>query len=170
MTQILKALDFAKQKHAGQKRKGSGDDYVTHTIAVSYIVAAYKRSKRIDDLLIASLLHDTLEDTDTTFAELAVTFNPLVASLVLELTNDTDAIKKVGKLEYQKKKMQGMSSYGLVIKLADRLHNVSDQPKMQMILDTLDLMKYLAANRKLTKTQKLLVTEINTICGAAIAV
>src|ERR1035437_10345704 len=138
MTQILKALDFAKTKHAGQKRKGSGAEYVTHPVAVSYIVASYKRSVHLDDLLIASLLHDCLEDTDTTFEEIAINFTPLVASLVLELTNDPEAIKKVGKLAYQKKKVVGMSSYGFVIKLADRLHNISDHPTTQMIIDTLD--------------------------------
>jgi len=168
MTKILKALEFAKQKHTGQVRKCSGADYVTHTIAVSYIVAAYKQSKHIDDLLIAALLHDTLEDTDTTFVELAVNFGPLVASLVLELTNDVTTIKQVGKLEYQKKKVVGVSNYGLIIKLADRLHNVSDQPSQKMIVDTLELMNYLSINRKLTKTQKRLVAEIKNVCNITV--
>ena len=170
MTLILKALNFAKRKHAGQVRKGSGAAYVTHPVAVSYLVAAYKRSKHLDEMLVAAILHDCLEDTKTTFVELVKEFTPLVASLVLELSNDPAEIKKVGKLEYQKKKLVGMSSYGLVIKLADRLHNISDQPTMKMILDTMDLMAYLMKNRKLSKTHKALVADILKICSTKVPV
>lgn len=164
MTQILKALEFCKRKHAGQTRKGSGHAYATHPIAVSYIVAAYKRSKHLDEMLIASLLHDTLEDTDTTFVEIATKFSPLVASLVLELSNDETEIAKLGKLEYQKKKLVGMSSYALVIKLSDRLHNVSDHPTAKMILETIELMNHLQKNRKLSKTHKAIIQDILKIC------
>lgn len=164
MTQILKALEFCKRKHAGQTRKGSGHAYATHPISVSYIVAAYKRSKHLDEILIASLLHDTLEDTETTFVEIATKFSPLVASLVLELSNDEVEIAKLGKLEYQKKKLVGMSSYALVIKLGDRLHNVSDHPTAKMILETIELMNYLQKNRKLSKTHKAIIQDIMKIC------
>lgn len=164
-TMLLKALNFSKRKHHGQIRKGSGAAYVTHPVAVSYLVAAYKRSKHLDELLVAALLHDTLEDTNTTFVELASNFTALVASLVLELSNDPVQIKKVGKLEYQKKKIVGMSSYGLIIKLADRLHNVSDHPTAKMIADTIVLLDYLKKNRKLSNTHKALVEDILKICN-----
>ena len=72
---------------------------------------------------------------------------------MLELSNDVDAIKQVGKLEYQKKKLVGMSSYGLVIKLADRLHNVSDFPTNKMITDTIELIEFLTKVRKLSISQ-----------------
>lgn len=165
MTMLLKALNFAKRKHHGQVRKGgSNAAYVTHPVAVSYLVAAYKRSKHLEELLIAAILHDTLEDTNTTFIEIASNFTPLVASLVLELSNDPAQVKKIGKLEYQKKKIAGMSSYGLIIKLADRLHNISDHPTAKMITDTIELLDYLAKNRKLSKTHKALVTDILKLC------
>ena len=165
MTLLLKALNFSKKKHEGQYRKGSGADYVSHPVAVSYLVAGYKKSKKIEELLVASILHDTLEDTDTTFVELANEFSPLVASLVLELSNDPLQIKKLGKLEYQKRKVVGMSSYGLVIKLVDRLHNISDHPTQKMITDTVELVTFLKASRKLSKTHKEIVSDILEICA-----
>ncbi len=167
MEKLLHAIRYATDKHAGQLRHGSGEPYVTHTIAVSYIVAAYKgRSSRLAELLMAAVLHDCLEDTDATFAELAEKFTPLVASLVLELTNDAEKMAKMGKLEYQTKKLLGMSSYALVIKLADRLHNISDRPTNKMVADTLVLMARLREGRKLSRTHEALVAAIEERCHA----
>ena len=164
MNLVLKAIQFADKKHEGQTRKGSGDKYITHPVAVSYLVASYKKSKHLDELLAAAVLHDTIEDTDTTFVEIAIQFTPLIAGLVQELTNDEESLKLLGKLEYQKRKLCGISSYGLVIKLADRLHNVSDQPSSKMVTDTIELMKHLIAERQLSKTHSKMITEILSIC------
>jgi guanosine-3',5'-bis(diphosphate) 3'-pyrophosphohydrolase len=161
---LLDAIELANERHAGQKRKGSGDPYVTHTIAVSYLVAAFKRSSKLVELLVAAILHDCFEDTETTFEEVARRFSPLVASLVLELSNDDEKIALMGKLAYQTKKMLGMSSYALVIKLCDRLHNVSDNPTEKMVADTLVLMSSLREGRKLTRTQLDLVYAIEQMC------
>ena len=166
MRLIIDAFDFAKEKHAGQVRKGSGDAYLTHPVSVSYIVARYKISKHLEELLAAAYLHDTLEDTATTFAELAARFGPMVASIVYELTNDEMEIKLIGKKAYQKKKMVGMSSYALILKLADRMHNISDQPTMKMVDDTLEIMQHLLTARKLTKTHTLMVNDIIAECYA----
>jgi (p)ppGpp synthase/HD superfamily hydrolase len=163
MSKILEAIEWANHKHEGQKRKGSGLPYITHPIAVSYILASYKKSKKIEDLIIACIAHDTLEDTAATFLEIAEMFGPLVASLVLELTNDEVMIEKIGKLEYHKSKLCGISSYALVIKLADRLHNISDNPSDKMISETEELMMHLLENRKLSKTQAAMVKEILNI-------
>ena len=165
-TRIDKAIEFAKDKHAGQTRRGTDLPYVSHPIAVATIVATYKQSKQIEELIIASLLHDTLEDTDTTYEELRNTFSPLIASLVHELTNDVDQMKQVGKLSYQKRKMQHMSSWGLVIKLADRLHNVSDTPTKKMISDTLQLVRHLEHIRPLSLTQHTIAQQIKDICNS----
>lgn len=164
MNIVLKAIQFADKKHEGQTRKGSGEKYITHPVAVSYLVASYKKSKRLDELLAAAILHDTLEDTDTTFVEIAIEFTPLIAGLVYELTNDEVSLKKLGKLEYHKRKLCGISSYGLVIKLADRLHNVSDHPTAKMVIDTIELMQHLVSERKLSKTHSKMITEILSIC------
>lgn len=165
MLLVLKAHRFSDAKHAGQVRKGSGHPYASHPLAVSYIVAAFKQSKRLEEILCACILHDTLEDTDTTFQELAAEFTPLVASLVLELTNDPEQVAQLGKLEYQKKKLVGLSSYGLVIKLADRLHNIRDSPSLSMVEDTVKLMLHLRMKRNLTKPQTLLLVEIERECA-----
>ena len=166
--EILDAIKYADLKHSGQHRKGSGDPYVSHPVAASYLVVAHKRSKYLKELIQASLLHDVLEDTDATFEELVALFGPLVASLVLELTNDKKEIERVGKLQYQCNKLAGISSYGLIVKLADRMHNVSDNPTHQMVVDTLTLMNHICKARKLTKTQKTMVFEIRRLCAAAL--
>jgi (p)ppGpp synthase/HD superfamily hydrolase len=164
MQALLEAIKFIDDRHAGQTRRGSGVPYASHPVAVSYLVAAYKRSKHLTSLLVAALLHDTLEDTDVTFDELARRFGGFVASLVLELTNDEEEIKRVGKLEYHSRKLLGISSYALYIKLADRMHNISDHPTKNMVTSTLELMRRLRAGRKLSKGQKEMVAEIERLC------
>jgi len=69
MSKILSAIEWANKKHEGQTRKGSGVPYITHPIAVSYILASFKKSKKIEDLIIAAIAHDTLEDNKATFNE-----------------------------------------------------------------------------------------------------
>lgn len=160
----LKALLFAIERHEGQTRRGTNLPYITHPIAVSYLVAQFKRSKHLPELVAAAILHDVLEDTPTTFIELAERFTPLVASLVLELTSDQDEIDRIGKVEYLKAKMAGMSSYALTIKLADRLHNVSDRPTAKMVRDTLEILAHLRAIRRLTKSQEILSEQIVAMC------
>lgn len=164
MSIILKAIEVAINKHKDQTRKVSGAPYVTHPLAVSYLAAKYKTSKHLEEIIAAAILHDVLEDTETTFGELAAVFPPLVVSLVQELTSDEAEIARVGKNVYLKKKLCGISSYGLVLKLVDRLHNVLDHPALNYRLDTLDLIQYLRKHRKLTRTQKEICNEIQDRC------
>lgn len=161
---LHEAVLFVDKKHAGQVRRGTGAAYTAHVIAVSYIVAAFKRSGRLIDLLIAALLHDTLEDTDTTYEELVELFGKFIADLVQELSNDEAQIALMGKLAYQTKKLLAMSSYALVIKLADRLANIVDHPTKNMVRDTLVLMQSLKQGRKLSKTHIALIIEIEMAC------
>jgi len=165
-TMIYKALKFAEKKHKDQVRKGSGLPYVTHPINTSYLLTSFKRSKHIEELVCAAILHDTLEDTATSFVDLANEFTPLVASLVYELTSDEDQIKLLGKNEYFKKKLLGISNYALVLKLVDRLSNVSDNPKLQYVQDTVELVNYISRKRKLTKTHKKIIIEILAVCNS----
>lgn len=164
MPLVLKAIRVVEVAHKGQKRKGSGLPYFYHPVTVAIIVASFKQSKYLTEILCAAILHDTLEDTALTFEKITKDFSPLVAGLVRELTNDEEEIARVGKLEYHKKKLVGMSSYGLYIKLADRMHNVSDNPSEKMVEETLELMTHLKKNRKLTKAQKTMVKEIISVC------
>lgn len=166
MLLVLKAIDFATQRHAGQVRKASNAPYITHPVAVSYIVASFKHSRHHEELLTASILHDVLEDTDATFLELAEHFGGLVASLVQELTNCSKSIQELGKLEYHKRKLVGLSSYALVIKLADRLHNIRDNPTPKMVADTRELMAHVEKKRRLSATHKRLVCAIKISLNA----
>ena len=125
---ILKAIKFAEKRHKGQKRKSTGIDYICHPIYVSYLMARFKKSKKLEDLIVAAILHDTVEDTKTTFAEIEKLFGIFVATLVFEVTNDKKEISQIGKVEYQKKKLCGISSYGLTLKLCDMLGNIHDKP------------------------------------------
>lgn len=162
---ILKAINFASLKHEGQTRKVTGKPYISHPIMVSYILAKYKDSDNLEDLIVASILHDTLEDTDTTFDEIQKEFTPLVASLVLELTNDEEKIKKLGKLTYHKNKLVGISSWALVIKLADRLSNIMDNPSEKMITDSIELMEHIISHRQnLSNTHLKMCSDIIIEC------
>jgi (p)ppGpp synthase/HD superfamily hydrolase len=166
---LLEAIQFGNEKHAGQVRKGSGVPYISHPIAVSYIVAAFKSSRHLVQLLIAAIVHDCLEDTDATFEEIARRFGPMVASLAQELKNDEAEIARVGKLAYHSKKLLGLSSYALVIKLADRLHNISDNPTRKMVEETVILMQRLREGRKLSRSHVKLVEAIEALCQEKLA-
>lgn len=161
---LRQVLQFATDAHQGQERAG-GDPYITHPIRVANIVKQYKDSHNIDALIAAAYLHDTIEDTDTTHEALHDLFGGLVASLVLELTSDLEQIKKMGKKNYLAQKMaHDMSSYGLVIKLADRLDNVKDiataktpEWRAKYRAETEHIMSYLEQNRILSGTHKKLI-------------
>lgn len=119
---IERAFEVAARAHAGQKRK-SGDPYITHPVAVSAILAELGMTP---PTLAAALLHDTVEDTDYTLAQLKRDFGDEIAMLV-------DGVTKLDKVQYGdaaqaetvRKMVVAMSRdiRVLVIKLADRLHN-----------------------------------------------
>lgn len=160
------ALAYATQAHAGQTRS-SGDPYISHPVRVANTVSANKRSKNIDALISAAYLHDTIEDTDITHEDLEKMFGGLVASLVQELTSDKEKIKQIGKTEYLAKKMAVMSSYGLVIKLADRLDNVQDiataktpEWRQRYKAETERVLDYIEQKRALTGAHKKIIALI----------
>ncbi|MBL8928689.1 MAG: bifunctional (p)ppGpp synthetase/guanosine-3',5'-bis(diphosphate) 3'-pyrophosphohydrolase [Kineosporiaceae bacterium] len=119
---IERAFDVAAKAHSGQKRK-SGDPYITHPVAVASILAELGMTP---PTLVAALLHDTVEDTTYTLAQLRKEFGDEVAMLV-------DGVTKLDKVNYGdaaqaetvRKMVVAMSRdiRVLVIKLADRLHN-----------------------------------------------
>ena len=154
------ALDYATQAHAGQTRAG-GDAYITHPIRVAASIEQYKKSHNLDAMINAALLHDTVEDTATTHEDLEALFGGLVASLVQELTSDPAQIQKIGKAAYLSHKMATMSSYALVIKLADRLDNVKDittartpEWRAKYAAETNQILNYIEKNRVLSGTHK----------------
>ncbi|MDA3836740.1 MAG: HD domain-containing protein [Nanoarchaeota archaeon] len=166
---IEEAIQFAEQKHRDQKRKFSGEPYITHPISVATIIRDNKNSHRITELITAAFLHDTLEDTNITEQELKKYFGEFVLSLVKELTTDENEMKKVGKTKYLADKMSNpnkMSSWALVIKLADRLDNVSDihitsnEFKERYTKETNFILSEIEKNRELSPTQTILIKKI----------
>ena len=118
---------FAKGRHAHQERKGSGMPYFVHPRGVAWLV---KRYGGTTVQINAAFGHDLLEDTETSFEEIAVVSgNEAVAELVLELTNNRHIIEEVGKTEYMTEKLCSLSKDALLIKLADMVYNSYDQPK-----------------------------------------
>jgi len=148
-SEIARAFDVARVAHEGQLRK-SGEDYITHPVAVSLILAELGLN---ETTIIASLLHDTVEDTPYSLAQLRVDFGDEIASLV-------DGVTKLDKLTYGptaeaetvRKMVIAMSRdiRVLVIKLADRLHNartwgfVSSESAQRKAQETLDIYAPLA--------------------------
>ena len=122
---VKKAYKLAKKLHEGQYRQ-SGEPYISHPLNVSYILAQMHADC---DTLCAGLLHDTLEDTNTTKEELAKLFNEDVANLV-------DGVTKLAKMNFSTKQEQNLANTRkivtgimddvriIIIKLADRLHNM----------------------------------------------
>lgn len=165
---IYKAIKFAEVAHDGQVRKKSGIPYVTHTIVTSYILTSFKKSEELTILIVASIIHDVLEDTSITFEEIVSEFGVQVACLAFELKNDEEKIKLIGKNEYFKIKLCGISSWGLCIKLSDRYSNICDNPKIEYVYDTIELINHLRKNRNLSNTQHNLCNEIYTKCNLII--
>ena len=120
---IERAYEVAAKWHAGQLRK-SGDPYITHPLAVATILAELGMNH---ETLCAALLHDTIEDTDYTLVELHREFGDDIAALVDGVTK-LDKVKygEAAQAETVRKMVVAMSRdiRVLVIKLADRLHNM----------------------------------------------
>lgn len=118
-----KARDFAAKKHAGQLRKGANrEPYITHPIEVAKLVSEATGGN--DEILIAAaVLHDTIEDTDTSYDDLREEFNSEIADLVAEVTDDTRLPSDVRKAK-QAADMPKKSDRAKMIKMADKISNL----------------------------------------------
>lgn len=123
-TLLLQALAFASQKHRSQRRKDGVTPYVNHTIHVALILGEVG-GVADSEILAAAVLHDTVEDTDTTIGEVAVHFGDRVASLVLEVTDDPTMSYRQRK-QYEIDHAPQLSDDATLIKVADRTSNVMD--------------------------------------------
>ena len=125
ITRLLSAIDFAAYRHRKQVRKGTeGVPYVSHPVAVAELIA---RVGRVTDIvtLLAAILHDTIEDTETTADEIVAQFGAEVRDVVLELTDDKNLPKE------ERKRLQivhaaDSSRRAKIVKLGDKIVNVSD--------------------------------------------
>ena len=164
-----KALEFAREKHKGQMRKNNTPvEYITHPINVANLVKKYaNNAENIDDLVSSAYLHDTLEDTNTTYEELICNFGNIISNLVKELTNNDVLKKEMGKTKYLSMKMANMSENALIIKLCDRLDNVSslyDTNKAfidKYLRETISILNYIINNRSLNSIHLNIINDIN---------
>ncbi len=123
LSQLQRAYDVAEERHASQRRK-SGDPYITHPLAVATILAELGMDTTT---LIAALLHDTVEDTGYTLEQLTSEFGEEVAHLVDGVTKlDKVVLGNAAEAETIRKMIIAMARDPrvLVIKVADRLHNM----------------------------------------------
>ncbi len=162
-----KAGVFAAVAHTGQHRKQSGAPYIIHPTAVVRILQ--RLGVKDKNILVAAFLHDTLEDSPTTYNDLKSEFNQEVADLVKEVTSVKKKLELVGKPAYLAFKMIKSSDAGLMIKLADRVSNMSDIDIMpiktseKLINQTDYIIQELVEKRKLNKYHKKLIKIINRI-------
>ncbi|SDZ16177.1 GTP pyrophosphokinase [Proteiniborus ethanoligenes] len=143
---IIKAYNFAESAHAGQLRN-SGERFFVHPFNVAMILAELSMDT---STIAAGLLHDVLEDTDVTYEALSKEFGE-------EVTNLVDGVTKLKKLKYRTKQENQAENLRkmviamskdirvIIIKLADRLHNIrtleymSDAKKKEKALETLEI-------------------------------
>jgi len=143
---IQRAHALAVEAHSGQSR-ASGEEYVSHTVEVATILAQL----RLDtDTIVAGLIHDTIEDTETTLTDLEQQFGPQVAAIV-------DGVTKLGRVEFRSATEQQVENYRkmllsmasdarvILVKLADRLHNMRtlghlpDHKRRRIALETREI-------------------------------
>jgi len=122
---LLDALQYAAEQHRDQRRKGATHaPYINHPIAVTEILWRVG-GIRDEVTLLAAVLHDTLEDTDATAAEITQRFGEEVCAVVLEVTDDKSLPKE------ERKRLQVLhaaqkSIRARAVKLADKISNLND--------------------------------------------
>jgi len=125
---LLNAINFAAIKHSEQRRKDSKKTpYINHPIGVAHMIATI--GKVTDEhVLCAAVLHDTVEDTATTFDELEREFGPEVMTIVKECTDDK-SLSKAERKRLQAENAPHKSHKAKLVKLGDKLYNLRDLQK-----------------------------------------
>jgi guanosine-3',5'-bis(diphosphate) 3'-pyrophosphohydrolase len=126
MNKIVAAAAFAAHKHRDQRRKDiAASPYINHPLALANVLS--NEVAGIDDELVimAALLHDTIEDTDTTLEEIRTEFGEMVLQVVLEVTDDKGLPKAERKLA-QIEHAPHLSERAKLVKLADKICNIRD--------------------------------------------
>ncbi|REJ37683.1 MAG: phosphohydrolase [Bacillota bacterium] len=122
LDRLSAAVEFAIRAHGGQTRKGKDVPYITHPLAVALSLA---RAGCAEDVVIAGLLHDVVEDTSVTLEEVRDHFGPAVAEIVAACSED----KRLPWEERKARMLETLTHAPLAVKLvacADKLHNIRD--------------------------------------------
>lgn len=125
MNTLIKGIAFAAEKHRNQRRKDAeASPYINHPIALANVLAN-EGNIEDEEVLLAAVLHDTIEDTDTTFAEIVQLFGQDIADVVLEVTDDM-SLPKAERKRLQVEHAPHISGKAQLVKLADKICNLRD--------------------------------------------
>jgi guanosine-3',5'-bis(diphosphate) 3'-pyrophosphohydrolase len=125
MSLLLRAASFAAERHRNQRRKDAqATSYINHPLAVAAVLADEGGVADVQ-ALAAALLHDTLEDTDTTPDELRALFGDAITGIVQELSDDK-ALPKAERKRLQIEHAPGASPSAKLVKLGDKICNLRD--------------------------------------------
>jgi (p)ppGpp synthase/HD superfamily hydrolase len=159
---INKAIYWARKYHGDQKRK-SGEAYYTHPLEVAYMISEHNLKT---DVIVASILHDIIEDTEVTAGMIFDTFGQRIAQMVDRLTRDRPDGTKLTIEEIITNAYQKEDKEVLLIKLIDRLHNmvtldsISDNKKRQIALETATVIVPFSKDINLEKALNILSVQI----------
>jgi guanosine-3',5'-bis(diphosphate) 3'-pyrophosphohydrolase len=125
LPKLLQAISFAAQKHTTQKRKGAdAQPYINHPLEVLNLLGNVGKVEDYD-VLIAAVLHDTIEDTETSAEEITELFGATVCQYVFEVTDDK-SLPKAERKQLQIEHAPHLSVGAKYIKLADKISNIRD--------------------------------------------
>ena len=159
---INKAIYWARKYHGDQKRK-SGEPYYSHPLEVAYMISDYNLKT---DLIIASILHDIVEDTEVTVEMIHNAFGQRIAEMVDRLTRDRPDGSKLSVAETLNNAYQLKDKEVLLIKFIDRLHNMetlhsmSDSKKQEIALETATVIMPFSKDINLEKALNILSVQI----------
>jgi (p)ppGpp synthase/HD superfamily hydrolase len=117
------AVDFARERHAGQTRAAGGAPFVVHPIEAASIL---ERSRYPDQVVAAAVLHDVLEDTETDIQELKDLFGPEVAELVATMTDDASIVDEDERRREVRDHVRRAGAYAPAIYAADKASKVRE--------------------------------------------
>jgi GTP diphosphokinase / guanosine-3',5'-bis(diphosphate) 3'-diphosphatase len=124
LVKILQAARFAAERHSTQRRKDAAQSpYINHPLTLAAILA--EAGIEDSDVLIAALLHDTVEDTETTLDEVSTQFGARVAGIVGEVTDDK-SLPKAERKRLQVEHAPHKSTGAKLVKIADKISNLRD--------------------------------------------
>ena len=125
MAKVVRAAYFAGEKHKDQRRSDKEETpYINHPLELASILVDEGQIQDVD-VICAALLHDTIEDTDTTYEELNLNFGSVVTGIVREVTNDMSLTSVERRLK-EASSIPGLSYQAKLVKLADKIANIRD--------------------------------------------